>query len=148
MGTILGVIKHSRLMELKNSSVVDKVAYEGICKKLFEVNRERVDKSKEHLNLMDKIRKVKDIPLYNNPDSFSGIVLNEGISNPVVKLTEHEIDDFILCKKAVKYSDLAKKALEAFRFFDEIYVDSYTAKAIDWLLHNKQKLKDIINEKG
>lgn len=151
---VMGVLKHQKLMELKNSGVVDWMKYHKMTLHLWNLNRERYKKQHRSVWFHSLINR-RSRSLYKSFTYFKGytqwttktgsLLLADDCQ---IFLDKKEIEDLQLIIRAGDYAWQVEKVVEGFRSFDELLVDSNTGKAVDWLLHNKVKLKDLLQNKG
>ncbi len=149
-GLVMGKISHQRLMELKNSGVVDSEGYKKLLDKFFRLNKERKDAMFLSLTSSEKLKVIFNSRVYKDLDRFSEVtdlrVLE--INKDSLFLDSEQIEDLRMVRKALQHVRNAKDVLDGFKVFDEVLVDNRTARAVDWLLYNKIKLKDLLQQKG
>lgn len=147
--TIMGIIPHRKLMELKNSGTVNKASYESAIKAMFKLNEKKLKGDK---NFAQRLKDWFVEPSANDMLNYAFFknkvcYLNNQDLLKVkgMCLSQDEVDalKFITC--AYLSSKEAEKVLSAFRNFDEVFVDNKTARAVNWLLYNKYQLQTLIS---
>ena len=148
--TIMGVLPHRKLMELKNSGVVERNIYNDIKEEIFNINKER--------GFVGKSLYRKFVDFFVEPTStdmlhyklfsmcISSYSIDEIKTTPGIYLTDEEIKELKFVDYAAKCSYHSDKVLRAFKNFDDVYVDNNTARSVNWLLYNKYQLQDIVQE--
>lgn len=157
MVSIQGLLSHRKLMELKNSGVIEAVKFDELADAAYEKYIGKVASNIKELNkgifkylggYSDRKAKLEARLMFSTREELlSHMIFLEGNSKFLV-LTSDELNDFTLLHQAALGAERAEAVLRCFKYSDQVLVDEDTGFHIDWMLKNAYLLRQYLTTEG
>lgn len=158
MSTILGIMSHRKLMELKNCGVVKPELFEDWAEEKFRQFRVLIADNLQDLNkgfclryLGMYTRKTAEMEaglmFSDRRELLEHMIIMEGESR-FLSVAKGELDEFTLIHQASLAASKAEKVLLCFKYSDQVLVDDETGYHVTWLLKNAELLRGLLEKRG
>lgn len=151
--SLMAVVPHSRLMELKNSGAVDTNqitdaadrVFVKLIDKIIEVRKENEKPSRlARIFLAGQNVEVNVNLMFRNRSELVEHLLCVDVPTKLVPVTQDEKDLLLFLDRASRYSVESRLVLDMFRRHNEVIVDSDTSLIVDWVLRNAPRIRETL----
>ena len=155
--SIYGILSHRKLMELKNSGIVEPEIFDSKANEKYKGYMIQVADNLQFMNagiwkyLGGYTRKKAEMEarlmFSDRRELLEHMIVLSG-SSKFLQMTPNELTELTVLHQAALGAERAKRVLLSFRYSDEVFVDEETGFHVDWLLKNATTLRSILAEKG
>lgn len=157
MVSIQGLLSHRKLMELKNSGVIEAVKFEELADEMYEKYIGDVARNIRDLNkgifkylggYSDRKAKLEARLMFSNRSELLSHMIYLSGESKFLRLTNDELNDFTLLHQAALGAQRAEAVLRCFKYSDQVLVDEDTGFHVDWMLKNAYLLRQYLTTEG
>lgn len=151
--SLMAVVPHSRLMELKNSGAVDThqittvadAVFEGLIGKIIDIREQQEKPSKWASFFCGNPNIEINVKLmFRSREEFVDHISQVDVPTILAPISQDEKDLLLFLDRAVHYSKESRAVLDMFRRHNEVIVDSDTSLVVDWVLRNAPRIRETL----
>lgn len=156
MSSIMGIISHRKLMELKNSDGMLPLALEEIVNNLYmgAMVKVRAELEAEHTGFCwqrlwfynkDMARIDAKVMFRDREELVSHVKATRGNSR-YIPLTEDEVSKLLFADRAYTAVKTAIDVVECFKDCNEVFAPQSVCREVSWVLQNATLIRKFVNE--
>lgn len=156
MSSVMGIISHRRLMELKNSEGMMPLVLEEIANNLYlaalsKVRSELLEERKGFcwqrlwVYNAEMARMDAKVMFADRDELVSHVKATRGNSR-YIPLSDDEVNNLLFADRAYNAVKIAGDVVECFKDCNEVFAPQNVCREVSWVLQNAAQIRKFVNE--